>query len=535
MIRILFHSLPRYIIIYSILHLISFYGRIKTSRMIIDTLTNFDTKNSIESVQYSLATTFVLVFFVNTVYNFTLNRIKTTITKTINKLYQDITDHSINGNYMLELKHSREDLLQIIDNQYIFENIFDSLILTIPKSIIYLVYYFYNIYNFSFSMLACLIVIDLSVVGFYKKFYVSKKDRIFDEQYSAHIQLKKKYLEAVDGILRIKMCFTEQLETSLIRKLLDVKTYYKTRETNLNTITNLTTEITTDLIEVIIFALGLVHIYTGNIKPMDLVFIGFNSGNFINYSLSLIDNYTTIRKYKKQLTVIESVLKLQPEADDRVISDMDVMEIELNKVKLTKNNNYYYVLTGPNGCGKTTIFTTLLGFSNYSPVKVKVRNVASNEIPKKQVRNYFTYVTQEPILFDDTIGGNMFYGCFADSETSLVSSRNNGTYRTNESNIDMEIRELINQFDVKARSGEGGDMLSGGGKKKIQIINALLMNRPIIIFDEPTNNLDVDTVNWFLRVLEYLLDKGKLVIIISHDERLINKNCKLINYNDIVN
>ena len=93
---------------------------------------------------------------------------------------------------------------------------------------------------------------------------------------------------------------------------------------------------------------------------------------------------------------------------------------------------------------------------------------------------------------------------------------------------------MIDNFNMEARTGENGVMLSGGEKKKIQIINALLMDRPITIFDEPTNNLDVDTVDWYMNVLKYLIRQNKLVIIISHDKRLINKNSEIIEYEDII-
>ena len=122
------------------------------------------------------------------------------------------------------------------------------------------------------------------------------------------------------------------------------------------------------------------------------------------------------------------------------------------------------------------------------------------------LRKNISLVSQEITLFDDTVRSNIAYASTDATEKQIIEA-------SKFSKVDDFIQKLPNKYDTMI--GENGVRLSGGEKQRISIARAILKNAPIILLDEATSSLDVDTEHKIQQAIAYLT-KNKTTIIIAH-------------------
>lgn len=163
-------------------------------------------------------------------------------------------------------------------------------------------------------------------------------------------------------------------------------------------------------------------------------------------------------------------------------------------------------LVGPSGSGKTTLMNLTMRF--FDPVKGRVlidgHNVATKSI--SSVRAGTALLTQDPILFDDTVKANIQYGMQDVSEEQLYNAAKAAAAHD-------FIEELPQGYDTNV--GEAGSLLSGGQRQRIAIARALLKSAPILLLDEPTSALDPGSEAKIQKALESLF-VGRTVLMIAH-------------------
>jgi cell division transport system ATP-binding protein len=198
--------------------------------------------------------------------------------------------------------------------------------------------------------------------------------------------------------------------------------------------------------------------------------------------------------------------------------DVDIYQednLVLNKVdfKLATAESCY--LIGKSGSGKTSFLKTIYGsipVSNGTAI-VAGHNLKGLEHNKKHLlRRNLGMVFQDFILFDEwSVGKNLLYIL----EATGWKDRGQMTARV------LQVMEMVGLMGYEKKSVSA---LSGGEQQRVVIARALLNNPPIIIADEPTGNLDPDTSDEILYLLNRLAREfGTAIIIATHDYRLIQK------------
>ena len=210
--------------------------------------------------------------------------------------------------------------------------------------------------------------------------------------------------------------------------------------------------------------------------------------------------------------------KIYPEKKDLVKTEkekLDIGEIEKIEVKdyFVKVENFekkynqvfkkgkIYLLSGQSGAGKTTLINAICGLREIESGTL----IVNDKIKLKNLYNYrdkIVYLFQDSILFDRSLKENIAYP---------------------EDELNNKATELVEKFNMKKILNRNvntsiKNILSGGEKKRVDIIRTLSKDREIYLFDEPTNELDNNNV---MEVLEEIKNvaSDKIVIIISHDER----------------
>ncbi len=178
----------------------------------------------------------------------------------------------------------------------------------------------------------------------------------------------------------------------------------------------------------------------------------------------------------------------------------------LRNINLTVKAGRLVALVGASGSGKTTLANLLLRF--YDPVRgaIRIGGVDIREVSTRDLRSQTAVVTQEIILFDDTIRRNIELGRpGATNDEIVAAARHAYAYDF--------IMERPEGFD--AVIGEKGVMLSGGQRQRIAIARAVLRNAPILVLDEATSALDTESERAVQAALDELM-KGRTTICIAH-------------------
>lgn len=164
-------------------------------------------------------------------------------------------------------------------------------------------------------------------------------------------------------------------------------------------------------------------------------------------------------------------------------------------------------LVGPSGSGKTTLMSLLPRFYELESGDILLDGQPIRKLRLADLRANIAYVSQDIVLFNDTVAANIAYGagCQVDTEQVIEAA---------ESAHAMEfIRELPQGLDTLI--GENGARLSGGQRQRIAIARALLKNAPILILDEATSALDTQSERKVQQALDHLRT-GRTAFVIAH-------------------
>jgi subfamily B ATP-binding cassette protein MsbA len=163
-------------------------------------------------------------------------------------------------------------------------------------------------------------------------------------------------------------------------------------------------------------------------------------------------------------------------------------------------------LVGPSGSGKSTLVNLALRFFDPDSGKVLIDGQDISHVTIDSLREAIALVTQDPVLFDDTISANIAYGAKPFDESEVIRAAKAAAAHD-------FIMALPKGYDT--RVGEAGGLLSGGERQRIAIARALYKDAPILLLDEPTSSLDSEAEAKVQTALEELM-RGRTVLMIAH-------------------
>ena len=163
-------------------------------------------------------------------------------------------------------------------------------------------------------------------------------------------------------------------------------------------------------------------------------------------------------------------------------------------------------LVGPSGAGKTTLLDLLARFYDVTGGSISVDGTDIRDFSLRDLRSSMGIVSQETILFHDTVRANIAYGS-PDATQDEVERAATAAYA----------HDFILQFPQGYDTvvGERGTELSGGQRQRLAIARAILRDPPILVFDEATSSLDTEAERLVQQAIERLLE-GRTVFVIAH-------------------
>jgi subfamily B ATP-binding cassette protein MsbA len=175
-------------------------------------------------------------------------------------------------------------------------------------------------------------------------------------------------------------------------------------------------------------------------------------------------------------------------------------------------------IVGLSGAGKTTLVNLLPRFYDVTSGAVLIDGVDIRDVTLRSLRANIGIVTQETVLFDDSIGANIAYGSPGASQPEIEAA-------ARAAHAHEFIAELPEAYET--RIGERGQLLSGGQRQRLAIARALLKNSPILILDEATSSLDAESERLVQEALANLM-RNRTSFVIAHRLSTVRRADKII-------
>jgi ATP-binding cassette subfamily B protein/subfamily B ATP-binding cassette protein MsbA len=184
-------------------------------------------------------------------------------------------------------------------------------------------------------------------------------------------------------------------------------------------------------------------------------------------------------------------------ADKQILEDID-LEVRAGET---------LAIVGPNGCGKTTLVQFLPRFYDPQGGRITLDGVDIRDVRLHELRSRFGLVTQEILLFNDTVANNIAYGADETSRSAIEAAARKAHAHA------FITEKLSDGYDTLV--GPSGSRLSGGQRQRISLARAILRDPEILILDEATSQIDVESEQLIHAVLEEFT-RDRTTLLITH-------------------
>jgi len=176
-------------------------------------------------------------------------------------------------------------------------------------------------------------------------------------------------------------------------------------------------------------------------------------------------------------------------------------------------------LVGASGAGKTTVINLLPRFINPSAGQILIDGIGTQQLTLACLRRQIALVSQDVVLFDDTIAANIAYGSARGASLEEIRAVAEAAYL-------LPFIESLPQ-GLSTHVGEGAVKLSGGQRQRLSIARALLKDAPVLLLDEATSALDSESERFIQSSLERLM-RGRTTIVVAHRLSTIERADRIV-------
>lgn len=368
-----------------------------------------------------------------------------------------------------------------------------------------------------------LIALVLLPVGFYPLFKITRVIRNLARKAFAYMaEITVRLHESLGSVRIVKAFGMEDYEKKRFKEVNDLNLQFAIKMTAI-------TALSSPIME---FLGGLVIVFTVWYGGWSVIHGKTTPGAFFSFIAALLMLYEPVKRINKTIGLLPVGLMAAGRIFDIMDLPLEVHEQEgavevwsikqgiefrnvsfsygghpvLSNIDITARAGEVIALVGMSGAGKTTLVSLLPRFYDVSEGAILIDGIDIRDIKLSSLRSLIGMVTQQSILFNDTIRNNIAYGDITKGEEEIVAA-------ARAANAYEFVMKLPRGFDTSI--GDQGVRLSGGERQRLCIARALLKNAPILILDEATSSLDSASENEVQSALDNLM-AGRTTFVIAH-------------------
>lgn len=392
----------------------------------------------------------------------------------------------------------------------------------------------------------CVPLIPLSIIAIMK---IAKK--ILKEYWNSYTDLGDTFLENLQGLTTLKVFDLDELRHKKMNEEAETfrKITMKVLSMQLNSI---------NVMDLIAFGgaafgtvVALVEFKNGNISVGNLFVIILLSSEFF-IPLRLLGSYFHIAMNGMaacdKIFFLLDAKERQKDIEEISTSQLDNISVSLenvsfsydgertvvDNVNITVPNKGLVAIVGESGSGKSTIASLIMNTNSVSDGVIKLNEINIENISLDDIYNKISLVSTNSYIFNGSILDNLLMGKYDATKSEIKDA-------LKKARLYDFVKSLNDGLNTNV--GEGGSSLSGGQKQRLALARAILGNREMIIFDEATSNIDIESEEAIWESI-YELSKDKTILVISHrlanvidaDNIYVMKNGKIVengNHNEL--
>jgi len=254
-----------------------------------------------------------------------------------------------------------------------------------------------------------------------------------------------------------------------------------------------------------------------------LFYLVLNPAKAISTAFYEIQKGTASAERILKIVEAENTITDKPNAINKKSFDKNILfesisfkykdEYVLTNFSLQLKKGQTVALVGQSGSGKSTLANLITRFYDVDKGSIKIDGIDIKDISQKSLRGLMGIVTQDSILFNDTVKNNISLGVETATDTQVIEA-------AKIANAHEFIKDLPEQYETNI--GDSGNTLSGGQKQRLSIARAVLKNPPIMVLDEATSALDTESEQLVQKALEKMME-NRTSLVIAHRLSTIQK------------
>lgn len=487
-------------------------------QFIIDNVISY---NSVTNL-YFIISVLLLLTTIKIVNNFIRNNLLNYINHNLDHiLLKDIFKHIISLPYLYYKNRTTGEVITRINDLCEIRDYISKLLITIFVDVILVIFVFFSLLsiNIKLTLISIIIILLYIFILFIFNPFIKKYIKLLKEDSAIVNSYLHESISSIDVIkgLSIEEKISDNLEKKYNRYINNSFTFNR-----LYNIQNLFKE-TIDFIGIIIIILiGTLLVLDNKMTLSEL--ITFNSLIFYFFEpiKNIIEFDIDIKKIKetiKRINDLYSIKKEDLEFNERYTNkefkgNIKVHDLSysydsknniLEKVKLDIKKGDKVLITGSSGSGKSTLVKILMKYLNIDNNKIEIDGKDINYFNVKELREHISYISQNEILYNDTLYNNVTINRYIDFDEFLDICKI------------TKVNEIMDKssFSSSLMIEENGFNLSGGERQRIMLARALVKNSEIYIFDESLSQIDISKEREILKDI-FKKYKNKTFIVISH-------------------
>ena len=482
---------------------------------------NVITYNSIMNL-YFIISILLLLMIIKIINNFIRNNLLNYINHNLDQfLIKDIFKHIISLPYLYYKNRTTGEVISRINDLCEIRDYISKLIITIFVDVILVIFVFFSLLSINIKLTLVSIIIVLLYVFILLLFnpFIKKYIKILKEDSAIVNSYLHESISSIDVIkgLSIEEKINDNLEKKYNKYINNSFTFNR-----IYNIQNLFKE-TIDYIGIIIIILiGTILVLENKMTLSEL--ITYNSliiyffepiKNIIEFDIDIKKINETIRRINDLYSIKKEDLEFNERYTNKEfkgnikIHDLsysyDNKNNILDKIKLDIKKGDKILITGSSGSGKSTLVKILMKYLNIENSKIEIDGKDINYYNVKELREHISYISQNEILYNDTLYNNVTINRYIDFDEFLNICKI------------TKVNEIMDKssFSSSLMIEENGFNLSGGERQRIMLARALVKDSEIYIFDESLSQIDVSKEREILKEL-FKKYKNKTFIVISH-------------------